>query len=358
MKTIQDYTAWRGSNRYGTTFARLDPHRQLTVLLDVLGLDHMHRNKTTGFATKKARAYVAHLAINELKLAGYPIRNLLNIGERHVQAILSVWAGRGLSASTMATRISILRWLTTGLGKRGLVRDPVDYGFAAEDVHRPQVATQDKSWTTRGTDPAAKIMEIADEDAWVGVQLELCLAFGLRVTEALLIKPRSSHSGDTLRIEEGTKGGRTRIVPVRTDVQRAVLERAKRMADRSVRGNLVPPRRRPNQARQHLYYVCRKFGIARNQLDITPHGLRHEYANDLYEDVSGTPSTVRGGSTILDKAAEDAALRAVTNELGHARLGITTAYVGARKRFSGNLVVQAPDPASPPVAGQGGVASM
>lgn len=332
MKTIQDHAAWRGSNRYGTTFIRLDPHRQVTVLLDVRGLAHMHRDKATSSATKKARAYIAHMAVNDLRDAGHPVKNLLNLGDRHVRTILTVWSGQGLSASTLASRISILRWLTTALGKRGLVRDPVDYGFAAEDVHRPQVATEDKSWTTRGTDPATKLEEVAQEDPWVGIQLEMSRAFGLRVTEAILIKPRSAHVGDTLRVEEGTKGGRTRIVPVRTDEQRAVLERAKAMSDRSARGNLVPPRRTPAQARQHLYYVCRRHGITKGQLGITVHGLRHQYANDLYEDVSGTASTVRGGSQILDRAAEEAALRSVTNELGHARLGVTATYLGARKR--------------------------
>ena len=334
MKTIQEFSAWRGSNRFGTPFTRLDPHRQVTVLLEVLGLEHMHRNKPTSFNTKKARAYISHMALNDLRDAGYPIKNLLNLGDRHVQAILKVWAGRGLSASTMATRISILRWLTTGLGKRGLVRDPVDYGFAADEFHRPQVATEDKSWSTRGTDPVAKIKEISAEDEWVGTQLAMAHAFGLRITEALLVKPRVSHVGSTLRIEDGTKGGRTRVVPVRTDEQRAVLEHAKVMSDRTERGNLVPRRCTPSQARQHLYYVCRKHGITKHSLAVTPHGLRHEYANDVYEAVSGTPSTVRGGSSILDQAAEDGALRAVSNELGHARLSIVSAYTGARKRIA------------------------
>lgn len=332
MRTIQDLAAFGSSNRYGTTFPRLDPHRQLTVLLDVLGLAHMHRDKPTGFATKKARAYVGHLALNDLRDAGHPVKNLLNLGERHIEAILTVWSKRGLSASTLATRISILRWMAAALGKRGLVRDPINYGFAPEVMHRPQVATTDKSWSAKGIDAAAKIAAIAEEDPWVGIQLQMCHAFGLRVTEALLIKPRAAHLGDSLRIEEGTKGGRTRIVQVRTEAQREVLERAKRMAERTARSNLVPPRRTPSQARQRLYYVCRKHGITKAQLDATAHGLRHQYANDRYEEISGTPSVVRGSSQILRRAAEAAALREVTNELGHARLGIAGAYLGPRKR--------------------------
>ena len=336
MKTIQDYAAWHAANRYRTTFARLDPHRQVTVLLDVLGAAHMHRAKTTGHATKKARAYICHMAIKQLKTAGYPIKNLLNIDDRHVSAILTTWTGHGLSPSTMASRISILRWLATALGKRGLVRDPCDYGLAAEDTHRPQVATEDRSWCARGIDTAEQIKRVGDEDAWVGIQLEMSRAFGLRLTEALLIKPRGAHSGDTLRVEEGTKGGRVRVVPIRTDAQREVLERAKKMADRSARGNLVPPRRTPAQARQRVYYLCRKHGITKAQLGVTVHGLRHEYANDRYEEVSGTPSVVRGSSAILDKAAEQEALRAVSNELGHARLAITGSYLGPRKRGNSN----------------------
>lgn len=332
MKTIQDFSAWHDANRYRAAFARLDPHRQVTVLLDVLGKAHMHRDKPTSFATKKARAYVAHMAINDLKESGYHVKNLLNLDDRHVEAILTAWSTRGLSASTLATRISILRWLATGLGKRGLVRDPADYGFTAESMHRPQIAAEDRSWSAHGINTEEQLERLNTEDPRVGIVLEMSRAFGLRITEALLIKPRVAHTADTLRVEEGTKGGRTRIVPVRTAAQRDVLERAKKMADLTERGNLVPRRLTPAQARQRVYYVCRKHGLTRAMLGVTPHGLRHEYANNLYEEVSGTPSSVRGGSEILDKAAEEAALRAVSNELGHARLAITGSYLGPRKR--------------------------
>lgn len=344
MKTIQDFSAWRDANRYRAEFARLDPHRQVTVLLDVLGKAHMHRDKPTGYATKKARAYVAHMAIDDLKASGYAIKNLLNLDDRHIEAILTAWSTRGLSASTLATRISILRWLATALGKRGLVRDPRDYGFSAATMHRPQVATEDRSWSAHGIDTQEQLKRLMAEDPRVGMVLEMCRAFGLRITEALLIKPRAAHTANTLRVEEGTKGGRTRVVPVRSADQREVLERAKTMADQTERGNLVPRRATPEQARQRVYYVCRKHGITKAMLGVTPHGLRHEYANDLYEEVSGTPSSVRGGSEVLDRAAEEAALRAVSNELGHARLAITGSYLGPRKRGGrtvGNPTAQA-----------------
>lgn len=347
MKTIQEFAEWHGKNRYGRTFARLTPHQQITVLLDVLGRAHMQRDKFNSHGTKKARAYISHMTINDLKDAGHHIKNLLNLDERHICAVLEVWMGQRLSASTMATRVSILRWMAAALGKRGLVRDPVQYGFPAEATHRPQATTEDKSWSGSGHDPDTQIKFISNLDNWVGIQLEMCWAFGLRLTEALLIKPRASHVGDSLRVEEGTKGGRTRIVPIETDRQRHLLERAKTMADQSARGNLVPPRLTPAQARQRVYYICRRRGITKDLMGITPHGLRHQYANDRYEEVSGTPSAVRGSTEILDPCAEKDALHTVTNELGHARLGVAASYLGPRKRIgaSGKRTPNHPSPA-------------
>lgn len=332
MKSIQEYAEWYGRNRYNTPFQTLDLRKQLTVLLDVLGKKNMRKDKTNAFTTKKVRAYVAHSIVEVLRAKGYRLKNLLNLDERHVIAVITAWTEQDLSASTVASRISVLRWLAAALGKPGLARDPVHYGFPADLTHRHQVATEDRSWTSRGVDPATVIAAIRTEDQWVAMQLEMCHAFGLRLTEGLLIEPVKSHIGDTLRVDQGTKGGRTRVVPIVSDHQRDVLERAKVLARESERGNLVPRRRMPEQARRHLYYVCGKHRISKSQLGVTPHGLRHQYVNDRYESVSGTPSSVRGGSQILNKAAEEAALRAVTNETGHARLSITSMYLGARKR--------------------------
>ena len=88
MQTIQDTPAMAGANRYGRRFEALDVRKQLMVLIDVLGDAHLHRKKPVSLKTKKERAYFSHQVISELHRAGLKIRNLLNLGQRHIQAIV------------------------------------------------------------------------------------------------------------------------------------------------------------------------------------------------------------------------------------------------------------------------------
>jgi integrase len=111
-----------------------------------------------------------------------------------------------------------------------------------------------------------------------------------------------------------------------------VLDAAKRSASRHPKGRLCNPRLTIEQAKRRFFYVVgEKLGVTKNELGVTVHGLRHEYANDLYGRVSGSPSTVRGGS-IVDRAADEKARHEVSQHLGHARLSITASYTGSRAR--------------------------
>lgn len=346
MMSIKDLAAYRGENRYQVPFERLDPKKQITVLIDCLGNQHQKRDKRTGHLTKKARATYAIQALEELRSLGYGIKNLMNLGEKHVVALIQLWVKQGWSASTVANRISALRWLTNALGKPGLVRDPAAYGLDPARVHRPQATQEDKSWSGRGIDVEAKVAAIEKEDPWVGAALRMMLDFGLRLTEAILFRPRTAVVGNVVRVEDGTKGGRTRQVEVRTPAQRHALKAAAEMAARSERGNLIPPRKEPSQQRGRIYYVLRKHGICKAASGCTPHGLRHQFAGDRYEALSGTPPTVRGGSGILDAAAEEEAKRTLTNELGHSRVGILSAYLGPPKRKPRGQRAESSDPPS------------
>ncbi|MDN3920042.1 tyrosine-type recombinase/integrase [Roseateles violae] len=331
MNSIQETTAWTGRNRYGAPFSALDFKRQITVILDRFGESHLHRAKAVGVMTKKARAYVTYQVFDDIRLAGYALKSVLNLDQRHICAVAEKWRQQQLSASTIQGRLSILKWFSIAIGKRGLIREPAFYGFEADDVARTYVAEHDKSWTGNNVIPAEMIVKAYELDQWVGCQLELMKEFGLRVTEATLLRPRASDTGAALVVELGTKGGRTRIVKIRTDAQRQLLERAKVLALSGSRGSMIPASKTPAQARNRLYYICRKLGLTKDQLAVTPHGLRHQYANDLYEEVSGVPSAVRGGSAILDRAADQLARQEVTRDLGHARESITAAYTGPRK---------------------------
>jgi integrase len=173
---------------------------------------------------------------------------------------------------------------------------------------------------------------VAEADVFVGAQLAMCLAFGLRVKEAIMFQPfrAVTEDGSAISLLRGTKGGRARLVPIDTDAKRAALELACRVAV-SDAGHLGDPHRSLKQNRTRFYTVLARHGVTRSWLGITAHGLRHQYANDRFEDFAGAASPVRGGAP-LDREVDRTARLRVAEELGHARSKISAAYLGGMRR--------------------------
>jgi len=199
---------------------------------------------------------------------------------------------------------------------------------------RTSIASQDRSWSARGIDVTAKINEIRQKDPRVSLQVELQAAFGLRAREAMQLRPHFADKGSYLSITHGTKGGRDRVEPIRTPEQRALLERAKTFCA-SHSSSTSDPKRKLHQWKNHYYQVVRAFGITRKD-EIVSHGLRHQYANDRYQELTGTDSPVRGGDSV-EKSTDKAARSVVAEELGHSREGVTTHYLGRREPGGGPI---------------------
>lgn len=205
-----------------------------------------------------------------------------------------------------------------------MVRD-VEHYLGSGMTARSSVAHEDKSWSRRGVDVAAKIAQVRERDARVALQLQLQLAFGLRAREAMQLRPHIADQGTYLSITHGTKGGRDRVEPIRTPEQRALLDLAKTFcATRS--SSTSDPQRGLAEWKNHYYQVVRSCGITRKH-GITSHGLRHQYANERYRELTGTDSPVRGGAGV-ERETDRAAREVVAEELGHSREGVTTHYLG------------------------------
>ena len=138
----------------------------------------------------------------------------------------------------------------------------------------------------RALDPA-KLAAIRDPH--VRVSLELQRAFGLRREEALKLRPRQADQGDRLVLQGSwTKGGKPRTVPIRTAAQRAVLERATALAGT---GSLIPPTRRFIAQLRVYEYETGRVGLT------NMHGLRHAYAQERYQELTGWAAPAVGGPT-------------------------------------------------------------
>lgn len=331
MNKIQDHPAYYGRNAYATPFTVLDVTSQIRVLVDSLGQEHLLRSKVVSTKTANDRSLICSMIFKQLAEGGFKPRSVLGISAKHIEYLARRWEQEALSPATIQTRFSLLRWFAAAIGKGGLIRDPSYYGLAKPSFARVLVAQEDKSWSTQNVNIQDVLSKVEPIDNIVAVQLRLMHEFGLRLREAILMRPALSHVGDTLRVEEGTKGGRTRVVLIRYDTQLQALELAKAMSRHCRKGSLVPEGHNFDTTRNRFYYVMRLCGITKSQLGVTSHGLRHEYANDLYEELSGQPSVVRGASEILDRAKDRAARKAVTSDLGHVRLDVTAAYTGSMR---------------------------
>jgi integrase len=339
--------------------------RALQDLLWMHNDRHATKPKSVSFKTQSERAAGLFRCFRDLHALGYKIRNPYCLGGRHVRALVQDWTSpeprarrRTLSPSMVQTELSHLRTLAGWIGKSGLVLPADAYVADPALVTRRSAATEDRSWPAHGVDPESTLEEIAAHDPWIGAQLRLARAFGLRVKEAVMIQPRlaerpagdgpgwSEPASGYLAVKRGTKGGRLRLVPIDTSAKREALDAAKALV-RNEGAFLAEPTRNLVQNLNRLTNVMKKFGVTQEALGVTPHGLRHEYAGDRYETLAGVSPPVRGGSS-TDRTSDTTARLQVAQELGHSRKEISSAYLGsprtARSREPASGSVRREDP--------------
>lgn len=276
------------------------------------------------FATQDKRSDVLYAGFKNLRALGFRMDTVMGLRGKHIEALAKDWHARGLSASTLHNNISIFRTFAEWIGKAGMVRD-IEHYFGSGVSTRSSIAREDKSWSRRNVNVTAKIEQVRQKDARVALQLELQRAFGLRAREAMQLRPHIADRGTYLSITHGTKGGRDRVEPIRTPEQRALLDLAKAYcATRS--SSTMDPQRKLAEWKNHYYQVVRSCGITRRD-GITSHGLRHQYANERYRELTGSDSPVRGGDP-RDRNIDRAAREVVAEELGHSREDVTTHYLG------------------------------
>ena len=114
------------------------------------------------------------------------------------------------------------------------------------------------------------------------------------------------------------------MIPIRPVEQRAVLERARRLAGL---GSLIPSTRNYRQQLRINEGHTIRAGLS------NMHGLRHAYAQQRYEELTGRKCPAAGGldSKSLTPEQRESDRRArltISRELGHEREAVTTAYLG------------------------------
>lgn len=157
---------------------------------------------------------------------------------------------------------------------------------------------------------------------------ELARELGLRSKEASLLDAnkalREAGKHGSIRISDGTKGGRVRELTI-TKEQVSVLTKA--AAIQGTNRSIMPANIDLNKFRSTEL----KLGRAVLQtLGIRGyHDQRAAYACDRYKALTGQPAPVCGGK-ILDREADMAARYQISAELGHGRSDVAVSYIGSR----------------------------
>jgi integrase len=282
------------------------------------------------------------LAVAELWSLGYRVQGLESLSSRHVAVLMEHWYLKGIVAGSLHTRLSMLNVLCGWLGKRNVVK-PIETYLPEEAVRRHTVTKVSKAWDER-LDPLEVIEQAKRFDERLAVMLAMQHHFGLRVKESIELRPANAavDGGAVLELHEGTKGGRVRRIPVRTDAQRSTLAWARRVAASGNTKRLRWPGCTFKQAQARFYYFLRsRLGISRLAAGVTAHGLRHGYAQRSYqEETGGLPSPIKGGALgQITREQHRVASITVSHALGHGRVDVTSSYYGSY----GHALRAAPD---------------
>lgn len=200
---------------------------------------------------------------------------------------------------------------------------------------RSGIATENKALSLENHQ-AAKDVVSERVGALMDVQREL----GLRFEESAKLDARSvlseAQGRGAVTIEDGTKGGRDREVPITNERQIEALERAAEIqgGDRS----MIP-------AEQSYAAFQREAYVEAGEAGIRFHDERREYAQSRYEELAGAlcpvEAGIKHGQAHHEYLAEQLGVKVaeareidreareqIAEELGHGRIEVTNAYLG------------------------------
>lgn len=275
------------------------------------------RNKDGSYSNRAGRERMLSLMARQLYEEGfYQLDKAEDLKGRHVNALIERWQRESLSIGTIKNRMAVLRWWAEKVGRSSIMaRDNANYGIEnrqyVTNISKARVLEHEK-WSRVG-DPLVKL------------SLELQAQFGLRKEEAIKFQVAYADKGDRIVVKPSwAKGGRPREVLIRNQAQRELLDRIK-----SLRGarSLIPRDKMYVQQMRRFEYQTNKVGLCKM------HGLRHQYAQTRYQELTGRLPPALGGKTSSELTEEEKqqdtqARLTISEEMGHSREPVTAIYLG------------------------------
>ncbi len=300
------------------------------------------RNKEGSFSTQAARQNILKVAMNQLQEMKCDLHSVKNLKPKHINLLVERWKNESLSPGTIKNRMSHLRWLAEKIGKPNIVER------ANSDYNIEQRVAKPNSKNIAQRLNQSVLERISDINIKLAVELQE--KFGLRREEAIKFDVRFSDRNGFLKVEstfnekelkqlekigvvKGTKGGLYRDIPVRTSEQRDLLDRIRAHVRLNHQTTLIPTDKSYKQQLKRYEYQTHRVGLRKL------HGLRHEYAQQRYRELTGWESPKNGGPMKRDMTErqflQDRESRLeISGELGHRRLDVTVSYLGSNSRRS------------------------
>jgi site-specific recombinase XerC len=247
----------------------------------------------------------------------YHLEKLKNIASKHLRAYVADMQERGLSAATIKTDLSAIRfWHSKIDGARNKL--PVNSELNLE--HR-SFGKIDRSWSQREVMRFLLVCRTYEREDYATIA-SLAYYAGLRIHECFRIDTAiAANATKTGVITIKGKGGKIRTVPI----DEPVISRLKEILDITPRGHKlfvlddVPTDVAIKQFQAFIRNHRDEFRDEDNDYPLSCHGLRHSYAAGKYTENRDVGKT------------DYAAKKAVSPLLGHNRADVTNVYLAGVK---------------------------
>ncbi|MGH1484715.1 MAG: phage integrase N-terminal domain-containing protein [Cellvibrionaceae bacterium] len=275
---------------------------------------------TTNFngsrATQGKRYRELRAIAKTLESLGFRHMGKDSLKEKHIWALINYWRDNQLSIGTIKTRMTVLRWWASKIGKHNLIAGQNEYYGIGK---RTYITLYSKACDVK----EEQLNRISDQ--YVLLSLKLAKLFGLRKEESIKFSAGYADKGDHIKLKSSwCKGGRSRVIPVLNQEQRELLSEIKALVGSD---SLIPNDKKFIQ--QYKKYEKSTHNAGLRKL----HGLRHQYAQNRYFQLTGWECSHRGGPMFKQlghqqKQIDREARLILARELGHERLEVVAIYIG------------------------------
>ena len=286
--------------------------RDLNYQLKKLG----ERNRDGSYGTQHKRAWILSRIANQLHELGYRQMRPTSLKQKHVEALVNLWHEQNLSPGTIKNRMAVLRWWAQKVNKHSVIANSnAHYGIMERRYIRTESRAKDidDAELERITDPYTRL------------SLRLQREFGFRREESIKFTACYADQDDHLLLKPSwTKGGKARQVPILTEAQRQLVDEVAAFAGSA---SLIPADK--SFIQQLRVYKRQVMNAGLNRM----HGLRHQYAQRRFREITGFDCPHAGGPTrtaltSAQRELDQKARREISRELGHEREQIVSVYVG------------------------------